>query len=83
MLSLRRTPASLRTGRVPRKDILTQLYLGYRHYELDVDLLGAGGSVPTRDFEDLDVVMAGITVHWGGVPAPVCEPAGTDGGASE
>jgi len=43
------------------------LYLGYRHYALDVDLIGANGSsVPPRGINDFDVVMVGLTATWGG-----------------
>jgi hypothetical protein len=43
----------------------TDLYLGYRHYGLDLNLIGASGSVPARKVNDLDVVMAGVRIRWG------------------
>jgi len=44
----------------------TDLYLGYRHYGLDLNLIGAGGSVPARKVNDLDIIMAGVRFRWGG-----------------
>ena len=44
----------------------TQIYVGYRNYELDLDLIDKGGSVAAREFEDLHSVVAGVTVQLGG-----------------
>ena len=52
----------------------TELYVGYRHYELDLDLINAEGSVAERDIDDFDVVMAGVTIQWGGAPERECPP---------
>jgi hypothetical protein len=52
----------------------THLYLGYRHYDLDVDLVDADGPVSARGIEDIDVVMAGVTIQWGGAPERECPP---------
>jgi hypothetical protein len=64
-----------------------QMYFGYRHYELDVDLLGDSGPVAARNIEDVDVFMGGLTIHWGGAREdrcpPVCEPAEEEGGGEE
>lgn len=35
-------------------------YLGYRHYELEVDLLGADGPVAAKPLKGLDMVMTGV-----------------------
>jgi hypothetical protein len=44
----------------------TDLYLGYRKYELDVHLIGAdAAAIPARRVKDFDVVMAGIRLRWG------------------
>lgn len=41
---------------------VTDLYVGYRHYTLGVDLLdGSGAAVPARSIEDLDMLLAGFT----------------------
>jgi predicted porin len=45
-----------------------ELYLGYKHFELDVDLIAnslAGPiSVPSKKIEDFDVIGAGITIKF-------------------
>jgi outer membrane immunogenic protein len=46
--------------------INTELYLGFRHYNLDTHLIDEAGTVPSRDFEDLITVVTGLTLHWGG-----------------
>jgi hypothetical protein len=46
--------------------INTELYLGFRHYDLDTHLIDDAGSVSSRDFEDLITVVTGLTLHWGG-----------------
>jgi hypothetical protein len=43
----------------------TELYLGYRRYELDLHLIGSAGPVPARQIKDFNVVMAGLTIRWG------------------
>jgi hypothetical protein len=43
----------------------TDLYIGYRHYALDVDLIGVGGPVPARDIKAADVIMTGVTIRLG------------------
>jgi hypothetical protein len=42
-----------------------ELYVGYRHYELDVRLIGSVGPVSARPIKDFGVVMAGLTIRWG------------------
>jgi hypothetical protein len=44
----------------------TDLYVGYRNYSLDVNLLGASGNVvPARKISDWSGVMAGARFSWG------------------
>jgi hypothetical protein len=50
------------------KPYTTELYLGYRHYDLDVRLIGSAGPVPSRRIKDFDVIMAGVTIRWGDEP---------------
>jgi hypothetical protein len=47
------------------RNYITDLYLGYRHYSLDLDLLGAAGPVASRKPKDFDTVMAGVRFRWG------------------
>jgi hypothetical protein len=53
------------TGAFP---VLAEVYVGYRHYELDLRLIGADGPVASRGIKDFDVIMAGVTIRWGGQP---------------
>jgi hypothetical protein len=53
------------TGSFP---LLAEVYVGYRHYELDLRLIGSDGPVASRGIKDFDVIMAGVTVRWGGQP---------------
>ena len=46
------------------KAISAKVYLGYRHYQLDVDLINGGGSVAARQIEDFSVVMAGTLIEF-------------------
>ncbi|MDP9137813.1 MAG: hypothetical protein M3N38_06510, partial [Pseudomonadota bacterium] len=48
------------------KSYNTEVYVGYRNYELDLDLIDDAGSVAAREFEDLHSIVAGATIHWGG-----------------
>jgi hypothetical protein len=41
-----------------------EVYLGYRRYELEVDLIDGGGSVGARSIEDFDAVMTGATFYF-------------------
>jgi hypothetical protein len=44
----------------------TDAYIGFRHYALDIDLLGINGrAVPTRPISDWSAVLAGIRLRWG------------------
>lgn len=46
------------------KDTQVAIYLGYRHYQLDVDLIADGGPVAARDLDDFNVVMTGLRVKF-------------------
>lgn len=35
------------------------IYLGYKHFEIDFDLIGADGPVAAKTFEEFDVIMGG------------------------
>ena len=41
-----------------------EIYLGYRHYELDVDLLGAAGAVSSKKISNFDVVLGGMKIRF-------------------
>ena len=41
-----------------------EVYLGYRHYHLDVDLVGSAGSVADKGIDDFDAVMAGAAFRF-------------------
>ena len=46
-------------------DFATDLYLGYRNYSLNVDLLSAGGgAVSSIGIRDFSAVMAGMRFRW-------------------
>jgi hypothetical protein len=52
----------------PSKDrpYTTDLYIGYRHHELDLRLINnAGGPAAAARVNDFDVVMAGVRFRWG------------------
>jgi hypothetical protein len=52
--------------RTPQRHYTTDLYVGYRNYSLDVNLLGIGGAaVPTRPVADWSAIMAGVRLSWG------------------
>jgi hypothetical protein len=42
-----------------------QVYVGYRSYDLDVDLIDDGGSIPARDIDDFQTIVAGVTISLG------------------
>lgn len=44
----------------------TDLYLGFRNYQADFNLVDQNGKIETRAFEDFMTVTAGVTFHWGG-----------------
>jgi hypothetical protein len=46
--------------------INTEMYVGFRHYALDIDLIDDDGPIETQEFEDMMTVVAGLTLHWGG-----------------
>jgi outer membrane immunogenic protein len=46
--------------------INTELYLGFRHYSLDTDLITDAGPIASQEFEDMITIVAGLTLHWGG-----------------
>ena len=46
---------------------ITDLYVGYRNYTLDVRLIGDTGAVPTRPINNWSAVMAGMRLRWGKV----------------
>jgi outer membrane immunogenic protein len=46
--------------------INTEMYLGFRHYSLDTELIDDPGPIESRQFEDMITVVAGLTLHWGG-----------------
>jgi hypothetical protein len=42
-----------------------ELYLGYRHYEIDVDLISSdGGPAQARKLKDFDAVMGGLVIRF-------------------
>jgi hypothetical protein len=48
------------------KDFTTDIYVGYRNYSLNVDLIGAsGGAVAARKISDISMIMAGVRLRWG------------------
>jgi hypothetical protein len=50
----------------PLRHYTTDIYLGYRNYKLDVNLLGANGAaVPARRINDWSAVLAGLRLRWG------------------
>jgi outer membrane immunogenic protein len=53
------------------RNYITDLYVGYRHHSLDLDLLGAIGPVASRKPKDFDTVMAGVRFRWGERLQPV------------
>ncbi len=40
------------------------LYLGYKHFDIDFDLVNADGAVPARAFEDFGVILSGAVVKF-------------------
>lgn len=47
------------------KDTSAAFYVGYRRYELDVDLVdGSGAAVPSKSLKDLDMIMTGVIVKF-------------------
>jgi len=47
-------------------EMTTDLYIGYRNYRQQVDLIGGGGGgVASKDLKDFSAVMAGIRLRWG------------------
>jgi hypothetical protein len=38
---------------------VTEVFLGYKHYALDVDLIDAASTVPSKNLNDFDAVMPG------------------------
>jgi outer membrane immunogenic protein len=55
------------------RNYITDLYVGYRRYALDLNLLGANGPVGTRKINDFDAVMAGVRFRWGERFRPIGE----------
>jgi hypothetical protein len=44
----------------------TSLYAGYRHYSLDLNLIGADGRiVPSQKVNDISMIMVGMRMKWG------------------
>lgn len=48
----------------PDRPFTTELYLGYRNYDLDLNLRGSGGAVASRDVHDMHMVLTGATISW-------------------
>ncbi len=42
-----------------------QVYVGYRNYELDFDLIDDDGSIPAREIDDFQTIVAGVTISLG------------------
>ncbi len=41
-----------------------EIYIGYRHYELDYNLIDAAGPVAGKKIKDFDAVMTGVTIRF-------------------
>ena len=41
-----------------------EIYIGYRHYEVDYNLIGDAGPVAGKKIKDFDAVMTGVTIRF-------------------
>jgi hypothetical protein len=41
------------------------VYVGYRTYKLDVDLIDDDGSIPAREIDEFQTIVAGVTISLG------------------
>ena len=55
----------------PTRNYITDLYVGYRRYSLDLNLIGVNGPVAARKINDFDTVLAGVRFRWGECLRPV------------
>jgi hypothetical protein len=49
---------------VAAKEAVMEVYLSYRHFEIDVDLIDTVGVVPTRKMHDFDLITTGAIVRF-------------------
>jgi hypothetical protein len=47
------------------RNYITDLYVGYRNFSLDLNLIGDSGPVANRKADGFHAVMAGMRFRWG------------------
>jgi hypothetical protein len=50
--------------RKKKEETPVEIYIGYRHYEVDFNLIDAGGPIPGKKIQDFDVIMTGLTIRF-------------------
>ena len=56
--------SSEKKKRAKKDETPLEIYIGYRHYELDYNLIDAAGPVAGKKIKDFDAVMSGVTIRF-------------------
>ena len=56
--------AAEKKKRAKKDETPLEIYIGYRHYEVDYNLIGDAGPVAGKKIKDFDAVMTGVTIRF-------------------